>query len=317
MHGGEPLVLPLAYLRKFLALASAQFRGLDHDISLQSNLFHVSEPHIELLKEYKVSLGCSFDVMPGVRLTVDGRETERRVEKNIDVVRDAGIPLAAIVVIGRHTVHHLRKIYDHFVAKDMALRVLPLADGPSERPLESFATSFDETVTAMCDLFDYWFESDLAVSIDPLRIYVQDAIRHLLGITTMKYDRRAAGDYAFFVNVDGRLYAERDTYEVDLALGDLREQTMAEILASGSYEASLRREAALVRGKCPTCPLNDSCAGWPIISTKSRATFDEPCAVAPVVTMHIVRRLGEWGFGGAELARMYRGLQDAPVSASA
>ncbi len=143
------------------------------------------------------------------------------------------------------------------------------------------------------------------MSIDPLRVYMQDAIRYLLGLSTQKYDRAAAGDYAFFVNVDGRLYAERDAYEIPLALGDLTKQRIADVLASEAYVASLGREAALIAGKCPSCPLNASCAGWPIVSTKSRGIFDDACAVAPVVILHIAKRLKEWGFDvGDELRRL-------------
>ncbi len=304
MHGGEPLVLPLDYLRTFLDLARAHFGGLSHEVALQSNLFRVTDAQIELFKEYKVSVGVSYDVVPGVRLTINGRESERRVEENIRLVRDAGIQLAAIVVIGKHTAPRLRKVYDHFADRDMMLRVLPLADGPAERPLDSFSISLEETVDAMCDLFDYWFESGLRVPVDPFRTYVKDAIRFLLGISVQKYDRGVAGDYAFFVNVDGRLYAERDAYEAPHALGNLNTQCMADVLRSDSYRSSLGREAELIAKKCPLCPLDASCAGWPIVSTKSRGQFDNPCAIAPAVIMHVVRRLEDWGFGREELARM-------------
>jgi uncharacterized protein len=305
MHGGEPLVLPLDYMRGFLDVVRAHFVDLSHEIAVQSNLFKVTPAQIALFKEYKVGVGVSYDVVPGVRRTIDGRESEHRVEENIRLVRAAGIPLAAIVVIGKHTAPRLRAVYDYFAGEGMMLRVLPLADGPPERPTESFSISLEETIAAMCDLFDYWFESGLRVSIDPFRTYVQDAIRFLLGIPAQKYDRRAAGDYAFFVNVDGRLYAERDAYEIPLALGNLNTQSMAEVLCSSSYQSSLSREAALIAGKCPSCPVNASCAGWPIVSTKSRGQFDNPCAIAPSVIMHVVRRLEEWGFGREELGRMF------------
>ena len=304
MHGGEPLVLPLDYLRYFLEVARAHFGGLSHEIALQSNLLRITGEQIDLFREYKVNVGVSYDVVPGVRLTVDGRESEHRVVKNIGLVRDAGIPLGAIVVIGKHTAPKLRMVYDEFAERGMMLRVLPLADGPPERPMDNFLISLDETIAAMCDLFDYWFESGLRVPIDPFRIYVKDAIRFLLGISVQKYNRAAAGDYAFFVNVDGRLYAERDAYEIRCALGDLNTQRMTEVLCSESYRSSLAREAGLIASKCPSCPLDTACAGWPIVSTKSRGQFDNPCAIAPAVIQHIVMRLESWGFGRQELKRM-------------
>jgi uncharacterized protein len=317
MHGGEPLVLPLDYLQGFLEAARVHFADLTHEIALQSNLFKVSDAQIALLKQYRVNIGVSYDVAPGVRLTVNGRESAHRVEENIQIVRGAGIPLAAIVVIAKHTAPCLRDVYDHFAERDMMLRVLPLADGPQERPIDSFMISLPETIAAMCDLFDYWFESGLRVPIDPFRTYVKDAIRFLLGIPAQKYNRAAAGDYAFFVNVDGRLYAERDAYEVPRALGDLSVQRMDEVLRSDGYAASLAREAALLAGKCPSCPLDASCAGWPIVATKSRGEFDNPCAIAPAVTTHIVDRLRSWGYGRLELDRMLAANMTSPHTAAA
>jgi uncharacterized protein len=312
MHGGEPLVLPIDYLRGFLDMARAHFAGLSHTIALQSNLFRITPAQIDLFKEYKISVGVSYDVVPGVRLTLSGDESEHRVAENIRLVRSAGLSLAAIVVIGKHTAPVLQKVYDHFADMGMMLRVLPLADGPSERPMDIFSLSLEKTIAAMCDLFDHWFESGLRVTIDPFRAYVQDAIRFLLGVSVQKFDRSAAGDYAFFVNVDGRLYAERDAYEIPLALGDLNTQSMADVLSSDSYRSSLAREADLIAGKCPSCALNASCAGWPIVSTKSRGQFDNPCAIAPAVIMHIAKRLEEWGFGREELARMRLEGAEAP-----
>jgi sulfatase maturation enzyme AslB (radical SAM superfamily) len=293
-------------------VARAHFDGFAHEIALQSNLFRITDAQINLLKEYKVSVGVSYDVVPGVRLTVDGRESERRVEENIRLVRDAGISLAAIVVIGKHTAPRLRMVYDYFAERGMMLRVLPLADGPPERPTDSFSISLQETLAAMCDLFDYWFESGLRVPVDPFRTYVKDAIRFLLGIAVQKYDRGAAGDYAFFVNVDGRLYAERDAYEIPRALGDLNTQRMADVLRSDSYRSSLAREAELIAEKCPSCPLDVTCAGWPIVGTKSRGQFDNPCAIAPAVIQHIVMRLESWGFGREELKRMLVNGAESP-----
>src|SRR5580692_2056319 len=83
MHGGEPLVLPLDYLESFLEVARAHFVGLNHEIALQSNLFKISDAQIALLKAYNVNVGVSYDVAPGVRLTVNGRESAHRVEDNI------------------------------------------------------------------------------------------------------------------------------------------------------------------------------------------------------------------------------------------
>jgi hypothetical protein len=114
------------------------------------------------------------------------------------------------------------------------------------------------------------------------------------------------------VNVDGLLYVERDAYEIPLALGDLNTQTMSDVLRSESYRSSLDRETALIAGACPSCPLNATCAGWPIVATKPRGQFTNPCSIAPAVIGHIVMRLESWGFGSEELRRMLAASAEIP-----
>src|SRR5262245_40909196 len=54
MHGGEPLVQPVDYLRNFLEVARTRFDGLSHQVALQSNLYKITDTQIDLLKEYDV-----------------------------------------------------------------------------------------------------------------------------------------------------------------------------------------------------------------------------------------------------------------------
>ncbi len=312
IHGGEPLLLPVEYLRFLLDSAHEIFSGLSYEIAVQSNLFKISEAQIELLKEHGVNVGVSYDVASGVRLTMSGLDLGERVKNNISLVRNKGIRLGAIVVLAKHTAPVINDIYDYFADQAMTLRVLTLADGPLERPLDKFSISLEDTISAMCTLFDHWFETGFLIPVDPLKNYMKDAIRHLIGVTVPKYERRKAGDYAFFVNVDGLLYAERDAYDAHRALGDLTKQNIKEIIRGVPYDASLSREEALLATHCSKCFLTASCAGWPIVGTKSRSHLGGECVIAPSVIKHVSERLLSLGFGRDQFRSML--LEDEQIT---
>ena len=71
-HGGEPLLLPLPYLRAVFDLQHQMLGGLlDNGAvvnALQTNLYRISDEQIGLLKAEKIQLGVSCDVVGGVRL---------------------------------------------------------------------------------------------------------------------------------------------------------------------------------------------------------------------------------------------------------
>src|SRR5262245_19772161 len=86
-HGGEPLALPHAYFESLLR----EQRHVAHNLGVpaerivtcaQTNLTLLSTQTLELIRNYDLRLGVSMDVVRGVRLDPQGRETESRVLEN-------------------------------------------------------------------------------------------------------------------------------------------------------------------------------------------------------------------------------------------
>src|SRR5207248_8223499 len=118
------------------------------------------------------------------------------------------------------------------------MRVLPLFSGPSSRPSGRYEASADELLAGMQRLFLHWIDSGARIEIAPLSDYLQVAIRRLIGVSVPSIDRRVA-EGVFIVNTDGGLYLSDEGYSPDGHLGNLFEQSLAEIFASARYAASL------------------------------------------------------------------------------
>jgi uncharacterized protein len=305
-HGGEPLTLPLDYLRRTLELKDeiVGAAGIPSDeitAAMQTNLYAVSDEALELLRHHRVGFGVSFDLVRGVRLNRLGVTTEDRVLANLDRVHEAGLTCGAITVLAKHTCAMVTDVYDFWAARRMPFRVLPLFAGPAGRPEERFAASEDELVAALCRLFDHRLRDPSPLPVAPLDDWTANVVRHLLGRRTQPYDRRRWGDSVIVVRPDGRLFQVAETGDDRCALGDLAHHTMAEVRAGAAYAASLDRSDDVTRRRCADCAYYGACDGWPAHTAAVEQPAVGRCHVAYRVQLHIESRLRQAGLGASVL----------------
>ena len=83
-HGGEPLALPTSYLEDVLTRFDDNTKASQgrYKLSMQSNVFSVSDEKLALLKARNADISVSFDMVPGVRLNVAGQTSEKKVANN-------------------------------------------------------------------------------------------------------------------------------------------------------------------------------------------------------------------------------------------
>jgi uncharacterized protein len=305
--GGEPLIQPVSFYRTLLDLQRETFGAdalarLEYQNVVQTNAFSIKDEMIEFLKESLFNVGVSLDVVPGVRLSVSGQQTERQVLRNVARLRAAGLGLSAIVVLAKHTAPKLSSIFDFFVDHGFRkLRVLPLFEGPPERPADTFLVEPTVLTDALCRLFEHWFTKGMPIEVAPLNDYLYAALRHMARIRHRLVDRRVDGDPVLVVNTNGDVYQFIDAYDPLKALGNLGEQTRAEIWASGAYSASLTRTEQLSKSLCGSCELAGYCSGWPALASPELRVGDSRCQLAQPVQRYIESYLRERGIGEAEL----------------
>lgn len=305
-HGGEPLLLPTAYVKDVLALERELFgeRALESGELvnvIQTNLYALSKEKIELLKEGGFAVGVSMDFAGGVRLSLSGRQTEVQVAGNIDRLREAGIQPGAITVLARHTAPHLRRIYDFFESLGMTVRMLPLFPSPLNTAEAAFALTTREMIDALDDLFVHWLDRGCRIPVDPLREYLTSALMKMTSLSREPWSRRTHGDAVLVVNTDGDLYQVIDAYETEKSLGNVFRQGIDEILGSAAYATSLTRSDALLAEHCAPCPFYGPCNGAPVYESTLANPAGGRCAIAYEVQAFIERHLREAGLGEREL----------------
>jgi uncharacterized protein len=265
-HGGEPLLLPLSYLRSVFDLQH-QLLGplLDSGAvinGMQTNLYRITDEQIALLKAEKVELGVSCDVVGGVRLSLGNHETEERIARNMDHVREAGVDFGAITVLAAHTAPRITDIYDFYKSLGVGVRFLPLFAAPLNTPDASFALLPTDAEAALKRLFVHRVKQKRRVSVLPIDDCVATVLRCRHGAPTWKYDRRG-GEWAFTVNTDGTLYQTHEAYDARWTLGNIFEQTIDDVLTSPAYVASFARDRALAARVCSGCRWKQGCSMLP------------------------------------------------------
>jgi uncharacterized protein len=318
--GGEPLILSLDYLEQIMALEEEVLgdlmgRRAFYNV-VQTNLYQLTDPVIAFLRRYNWKPGISLDVVPGVRLSVGGRETEKKVIANVKRLRDQGIQPDAIVVLAKHTTPHVVRIHDFFVKQGFSrVRFLPLFAGPPERPMDSVLATNEEIAEAMCQRFVHWVETGTQLEIEPLQEYLHNILRQMVGVRSGLYDRGDLGEGVLIVNTNGDLYQLLDAYDPELAMGNVGRDSIEEILKSEATQRTMLRDAAVRTSMCGPCKYAGTCNGTPALESPSKGDDNGRCAVTHRVYSFIENYLRHSGIDDAVLVGML-GTPPSPQLAS-
>lgn len=306
LHGGEPLIQPLPYLRQVMELKK-EILGTgpgSAQVAVQTNAFSISDDVIGFLKESNIRVGVSHDRAPGVRLSVQRKPVEARVEANMDRMRAAGVNHGGIVVLAGHTGPVIREIYDWYAQRKTGFRVLPLFDGPESRP-GGYSASSDTISQAMCTLFDHWISTGAEVRIEPFGQQLEWVVLKLLGLHNPRpRDRQEEGDSIFLVNTNGDLYHVPDAYDPQRALGNLGVDSLERILASEAYRASVARDRVLASKYCDDCEYRGSCRGTPLQQAINTGPHTGRCPTVYNFLRYVEDYLVTAGYGRDELYQL-------------
>jgi radical SAM protein with 4Fe4S-binding SPASM domain len=288
----------------------------EYQIALQTNLYSVSDDKLALMLEHGVSMSFSYDVIPGVRLNLLGKPTESVVLKNIQRLRAMGIQMNGIAVLAKHTVDRITDVYDFYAAQKMGMRILPLFDGPDERPAEQFMVDHPSMIAALERLFRHWMESGCKTFIRPFDLYLQATLRHMAGLRVGKFNRSAHGDGVLLVNVDGSVYRVTDAYVPELSLGSLAEQSVNDLLQSDSYAASLSRDGNEYDAHCKDCSYRAACNGGFIHDTRATFPYEGACVTAWHCIDFMSRYIREQGYDDADIRGLLTSIPNDGQTAS-
>ena len=170
-HGGEPLLMGIDFFRN-IAKFSHELRQQGYHISnkMQSNGTLVTEELLDFVEqEEDFYLGFSIDgpeeVNDKTRIYANGEGAFKDIFRGIKMARDRKtfVGSGAIVVVNKHNLPHLDKIYEFFNKEKIGLKLNHIIDAADP----TLGISPTEYATAMNQLFDRWIEDYQAIEINP------------------------------------------------------------------------------------------------------------------------------------------------------
>lgn len=304
-HGGEPLLLPPRYFQSVLELQSEIFpdewikQGRVRNC-IQTNLYAVSDRHLDILKQHGFKVGVSLDFVGGVRVTASGRITEERVQENLSRLGARGIPYQLITVLAHHTASDIDRVFHEIRKLNVPTRLLALFEGPPSRDMRNVELSRSNILDAMLKMFELWFGAGMSPKIRPFDHAVETIVMKRLGLARPRQDRTKLANEVLVVDRGGSLSsaAQRDSG----CIGNLTETSIGDIVRCDDYRALVADESDLKRAVCGRCTFLGPCDTSPIAGWLDSFSLRD-CVIEKPLYTAIEAHLEARGLLGAEFLR--------------
>lgn len=263
-HGGEPTLLGLDYFRTIVRLQK-QHRPPGRKVTngIQTNGLLLDDEWAAFLKEEGFSVGLSMDgpaeVHDAFRRTAAGEPTHARVVEAFRLLSRRGIFCNVLCVLHSGNAAEPDRVYGFF--RDLGvkyLQFLPLvlrAEGGAVRS----PTATPESIGAfLCSVFDAWMREDVG------RVVIQtfdEALRPIYGVPhALCIHRETCGDVAVLEH-DGGFYACDHFVDAQHLIGNLREQSLSQMMNDARMTSFGRAKAETLPRVCRRCDVLAACNG--------------------------------------------------------
>lgn len=291
-HGGETLMRPLSFYRKAVELQRRYARGRRIDNCIQTNGTLLNDEWCWFFKENNFLVGISIDgpqeYHDEYRRAKSGKPSYREVMRGIKLLQKHGVEWNAMAVVNDCNVQDPIGFYRFF--KDLGCRylqftpiverVMQRADGLTLAPgmsedgtLTDFSVLPEEWGHFLCAFYDEWVRQDVGT------IFVQ-----LFDVTLANWMGVAPGlctlskqcGHAAVMEANGDLYACDHFVYPEYKLGNIRQQTITEMMYGQRQQDFASMKTARLPRQCRECKFLFACHGECPKNRFKRDKYGEP-----------------------------------------
>ena len=268
-HGGEPLLRPLSFYQRALALQQRYARGRQIDNCIQTNGMLLTDEWCEFLRENRFLVGISID---GPQPYHDAYRCQsfEKVMRGIQLLQQHHVEWNAMATVNHLNADHPVEFYRFF--KDIGCQYLqftPVVERDSREQITDTSVTPEQWGRFLCGVYDEWKQKDIG------RIFVQlfDAtlanwVGEPPGICSMSpYCGRAAA-----MEANGDVYSCDHFVFPEYRLGNIRQQSLTAMLYGERQQQFGRNKSATLPRQCRECRFRFACHGE---CPKNRFTKDK------------------------------------------
>lgn len=277
-HGGEPLMRSIDFYKKALELQKKYANGKQIDNVIQTNGTLLTNEWCEFFAKNHWLVGISIDgpqeYHDHYRVTPDGKPSWEKVMQGISLLKKHRVEWNAMAVVNAYNAEHPLEFY-HFFRDNgcQYLQFTPIAERLTEhedgRTLASLADDreiplADASVTPqqwgnfLCTIFDDWVRHDVGKTfVEIFDCTLANWMGVLPGICAYSKECGHAG----VMEHNGDVYSCDHFVFPEYKLGNIREQSLIDMLYGEKQQAFSRLKHTSLPRQCKECDMEFACHG--------------------------------------------------------
>lgn len=277
-HGGEPLMRPLQFYKKAVALQRKYAAGRRIDNCLQTNGTLLTDEWCRFFKEQGWLVGVSVDgtqeMHDAYRRAKGGGPSHHKVMQGIRLLQKHGVEWNALAVVNDFNAEHPKEFYRFFKEigcrfiqfTPIVERLLPHADGRQLAAVEEegtggmmpFSVSPEQWGDFLIGIFDEWVKEDVGeYFVQLFDATLANWMGMQPGICTLA---RTCG-HAGAIEWNGDVFACDHFVFPQYRLGNLREKSLVEMMYSPQQREFGRAKQTALPRQCRECRWLFACNG--------------------------------------------------------
>ena len=277
-HGGEPLMRSIDFYKKALALQKKYANGKQIDNVIQTNGTLLTDEWCEFFAKNHWLVGISIDgpqeYHDHYRVTPAGKPSWEKVMQGISLLKKHRVEWNAMAVVNAYNAEHPLEFY-HFFRDNgcQYLQFTPIVERLTEhedgRTLASLADDreiplADASVTPqqwsnfLCTIFDDWVRHDVGKTfVEIFDCTLANWMGVLPGICAYSKECGHAG----VMEHNGDVYSCDHFVFPEYKLGNIREQSLIDMLYGEKQQAFSRLKHTSLPRQCKECDMEFACHG--------------------------------------------------------
>ena len=277
-HGGEPLMRSIDFYKKALALQKKYSHGKQIDNVIQTNGTLLTDEWCEFFAQNHWLVGISIDgpqeYHDHYRVTPAGKPSWEKVMQGISLLKKHRVEWNAMAVVNAYNAEHPLEFY-HFFRDNgcQYLQFTPIVERLTEhedgRTLASLADDreiplADASVTPqqwgnfLCTIFDDWVRHDVGKTfVEIFDCTLANWMGVLPGICAYSKECGHAG----VMEHNGDIYSCDHFVFPEYKLGNIREQSLIDMLYGEKQQAFSRLKHTSLPRQCKECDMEFACHG--------------------------------------------------------
>lgn len=277
-HGGEPLMRPLSFYKKAVSLQRKYGSHMLVDNSIQTNGTLLTDEWCRFFKEQNWLVGVSIDgprdFHDEYRRTRQGGPSFAKVMRGIDLLNKHGVEWNAMAVVNDYNADYPLEFYNFFkeigchyiqftpiverICKHTDGRHLALILDAGSASVADFSVSAEQWGNFLCQLFDEWVKADVGNYF----IQLFDAtLANWVGVSPGVCTLGRSCGHAAVMEYNGDVYACDHFVFPEYKLGNIRSQSIVEMISSQKQTDFGNMKRATLPSQCKECRFTNICNG--------------------------------------------------------